>query len=246
MNYSPDLLLATLIAWLTAGLLYVLFAALLVVFGYMVFQWFKHRKREEYALDFVTLMVRLPKDNEIKIDAAEQMFAGLYSLKKTGWVDWLIQPEHLFAFEIVALKESITFYVSCPRKIRDLVEKQIHGAYPAADIKERDEVNIFSEKGKVSFATLALEKATYYPLKTYKDLPTDGLSLITSAMSKMGDGEGAMIQILLQPENRSWQNKGRGYMQKEKKREADPEKASYAHDPKEMEAIPHLVQRGGR
>ena len=42
----------------------------------------KHRHRERYALDFVTLVIRVPKDNEIKIDAAEQMFASLYSIKK--------------------------------------------------------------------------------------------------------------------------------------------------------------------
>lgn len=40
-----------------------------LVLGYVFLQWFKHRKRESYSLDFVTLLVRLPKDNEIKIDA---------------------------------------------------------------------------------------------------------------------------------------------------------------------------------
>jgi hypothetical protein len=33
-----------------------------------------------------------------------------------------------------------------PQKIRDLVEKQVNGAYPTAEIKEVDEVNIFNEK----------------------------------------------------------------------------------------------------
>jgi len=165
-------------------LLLFLFWTLMAVFAYMFFQWFKHRKREEYALDFVTLLVRLPKDNEIKIDAAEQMFAGLYSLKKSG-VGTFMKTEDLISFEIVGLKEEIAIYVSCSRKIRDLVEKQIHGAYPQADIKAVDEVNIFNEKGRVSFHTLSLNKATYLPIKTYKDLPTDGLSLITSAFSSM-------------------------------------------------------------
>ncbi|MCA9369605.1 MAG: type IV secretion system DNA-binding domain-containing protein [Pseudomonadales bacterium] len=221
-----------------------IFAAIIAVFFYMLLQWYKHRNREEYALDFVSLLVRLPKDNEIKIDAAEQMFAGLYSIKHSGVFSFL-KPEDVFSFEVVALKEEISFYISCPKKIRDLVEKQIHGAYPNADISERDEVNIFSEKGRVDFAALKLEKANYYPIKTYKDLPTDGLSLITSALSKLDDGEGAIVQILLRPEGKKWRDQGRSHIQNEKKKEADPEKATYGHDPKEMEAIATKTEKPG-
>lgn len=218
--------------------------ALTMALAYILIQWLKYRKRESYALDFVTLLVRLPKDNEIKVDAAEQMFAGLYSLKHHDIFAFL-KPEEIISFEIVGLKEEIAFYVSCPRRVRDLVEKQIHGAYPFADIKEQDEVNIFSEKGRVSFATLKLKDATYLPIKTYKDLPTDGLSLITSAFSKMGEGEGAVLQILIHPEGNKWQKKGRNYIKNEKKREADPQKATFGHDPKEMEAVTTKVEKPG-
>ncbi|MBT4124077.1 MAG: type IV secretion system DNA-binding domain-containing protein [Candidatus Pacebacteria bacterium] len=226
--------------FLLVGVLIVALAFL----GYLFFQWFKHRKREGYSLDFVTLLVRLPKDNEIKIDAAEQMFAGLHSMKKSGFFSFL-KPEELISFEIVALKEEISFYVSCTKKVRDLVEKQIHGAYPFADIKEQDEVNIFNEKGKVEFNYLKFQNAKYLPIKTYKDLPTDGLSLITSAFSKMGNGEGAILQILIHPEGNGWKKKGKKFISNEKKREADPQKATYGHDPKEMEAITTKVEKPG-
>ena len=242
--FNTDVLMTNFVDIMLMLVWIVFFGALVAVFGYMVFQWFKYRDREQYALDFVTLLVRLPKDNEIKIDAAEQMFASLYSVKKDGWFHWL-QPEDLISFEIVALKEDLAFYINCPRKIQDLVEKQVHGAYPGADIREVDEVNIFSEKGRVAFASLKLEKADYFPIKAYKELPTDGLSLITSAMSKMGDGEGAVLQILLQPESRRWQERGYSYMQHEKKREADPEKATYKHDPKKMEMIDSKISKPG-
>lgn len=232
------------VAWLLMGLDLLLLLVIIAIFGYMFFQWFKNRSREKYALGFVTLLIRLPKDNEVKIDAAEQMFAGLYSLKKNKWKA-LLQPEDMFAFEIVALKEDIAFYISCPQKIRDLVEKQIHGAYPNADIKEVDEVNIFSEKGRVSFAAMKLSKGSYFPVKTYKDLPTDGLSLVTSALSKMSDGEGAIVQFLISPTGKRWQKKGRNYVAGQKKREADPEKATYSHDPKEMEAVNTKTEKPG-
>ncbi len=224
-----------------------LIAALLVVLaalGYFFINWLKHRRREEYALDFVTLMVRLPKDNEIKVDAAEQMFAGLYSIKQSGLLSFM-KPEDIFSFEIVALQENIAFYVSCPSKLQDLVEKQIHGAYPNASIREVDEVNIFSENGHVEFASLSLKKDDYLPIKTYKDLPTDGLSLLTSAMSKMGEGEGAMLQILMRPEGNGWRSAGKSYIQNKKKKEADPDTASYDHDPKEIEQIKNKTEKPG-
>ncbi len=241
---DPQALLGVVLSYVMTGVVILLVLAIVAVLFYMLYQWIKHRKRESYALDFVTLLIRVPHENETKIDAAEQMFSGLYSLKKDGIFSFL-QPEDMFSFEIVALKEEIAFYVSCPARIRDLVEKQIHGAYPNADLKEVDEVNIFSEKGRVALAQLTLEKADYFPLKAYKDLPTDGLSLVTSALANMGDGDGAMIQILFQPEGKGWQKKGRSYISAEKKREADPDKASYSHDPKEMEAIGTKTEKPG-
>ncbi|KUK79117.1 MAG: hypothetical protein XD95_0600, partial [Microgenomates bacterium 39_7] len=137
------------------------------------------------------------------------------------------------------------FYVSCSRKIQDIVEKQINGAYPPAKISEVDEINIFNEEGRVAFGALKLSKPNYYPIQTYKDLPTDGLSLITSALSKMHAGEGGILQILVQPTGNRWHKKGTSYMSKQKKKEADPDKASYQHDPKEMEAISDKISRPG-
>ena len=247
MNQAPDVnqLAASIIDFIGMIFVLVVLLGIIGVFVYMLFQWFKYRKREGYALDFVTLLVRVPRDNEIKIDAAEQMFTGLYSLKNSGLIKSLTTPEHIITFEIVAMKEDIAFYVTCPRSIQDLVEKQINGAYPTATLKEVDEVNIFSEKGKTAFASLKLAKGNHFPIKTYKDLPTDGLSLITSALSKLSDGEGAIIQILLQPVSSKWQKKARNYVASQKKREADPEKATYGHDPKEMEAITTKAEKPG-
>ncbi len=244
MNLQVDVVLGQVVSLLIQLVIFLGVLVLAAVFAYMFFQWLKHRNREQYALDFVTLLIRLPRDNEIKIDAAEQMFSGMYSLKKSGFFAFL-KPEDLVSFEIVALKEELSFYVNCPRKIRDLVEKQIHGAYPNADIKEADEVNIFSEKGRVACASLKLGKPTYFPIKTYKDLPTDGLSLLTSALSKMSDGEGAIVQFLIHPEGDGWRKKGRSVIANEKKRESDPEKSTFSHDPKEAEQISNKTDKAG-
>jgi hypothetical protein len=92
---------------------------------------------------------------------------------------------------------------------------------------------------------LVQKKSRYLPIKTYKDLPTDGLSLITSALSKLGEGEGAIVQFLLEPASAGWQKGGKSYVSSSKKRESDPDKATYNHDPKEIESISSKVEKPG-
>lgn len=244
MSPQGEQLLSKINIFMLNFLTVVILVGIAVFLLYLLSVYIKNRRREKYALNFVTLLVKLPKSNEIKIDAAEQMFAGLYSLKKIGALSFL-EPEETIGFEIIGLKEDIAFYVTCPRHIQDLVEKQINGAYPSAAISEVDEVNIFNDAGRVAFSALKFNQASFYPIKTYKDLATDGLSLITSALSKMSDGEGATLQILLQPASKSWQKKGDRHNQKQKKQEANPDTASFTHDPKEVEAINNKTSKPG-
>lgn len=212
--------------------------------GYGLILWWRNRKREEYSLSFVTLEVRVPRDNEIKIDAAEQMFASLYSIKKGGFLKFL-EKEHSVSFEIVGEKESIKFLISCPRDLVDLVEKQVHGAYPGAQVKEVKEPMIFSKDGKVVFASMVKDEAGFYPIQSFRELPTDPLSSITSVMAKLKDDEGVMMQVVVSPADKSWQSGGRGYVSSTKEEEADPESASYEVDAKELEAVQHAVGKPG-
>jgi len=213
-----------------------------VAYSFLV--WWRYRGREQRSLEQVLLEVALPRDNEIKIDVAEQMFASLSSLKKGGWFSFLHPQEHL-TFEIVALPEDIRFYVSTPKKLQDLIEKQINGAYPDAEIKKVPEYNIFSENGKVAFALLKLRTSSYYPIKVYKDLATDPLSSITSAMAKMGEGEGMAVQILISPAESKWQSAGKRFVSRVKKEESEPEKAKFKIDAKSLEAIESKCTKPG-
>ncbi len=220
------------------------FAGILALIGYIVFLIWKYRNREEHSLDTVLLQVAVPRDNEVKIDVAEQLFASLHSIAHHDMWSWLHPQEHL-SFEIVAKSEDIRFYVAVPKKLMDLVEKQIHGAYPGADIKLVEEYSIFSETGKVSFAALCLSAIDYNPLRIYRDLPTDPLSSITSVLAKMKPGEGAAVQILIQPAEGKWREQGRGYISHVKKDESNPEKASFKVDPKSLEAIEQKTSKPG-
>lgn len=239
-----------------------LFGALFLVGGiglflYLLMLWYTYRNREEESLKSVLLQVALPRENEIKIDAAEQFFSSLASLRKGGMLSFVKMQPHI-GFEIVGVSGDIRFYIHVPNKLRDLVEKQINGAYPDAEIKPVDEssakgkeyiagseYNIFSENGKVAFASLRLKSYNYLPIKVYKDLPTDPLSSITSVLAKMTEGEGAAIQILVSPADGKWKKEGRSYVAKTKKAEANPETAKYSADTKELEAIENKISKPG-
>ena len=204
----------------------------------------RYKKREKMAVESVSLDVLLPKENEIKIDAAEQLFSSLSWLKKSGKFA-LLDVDDVLGFELIAQHASIKFVVTTPKKLQDLVEKQIYAYYPTADIRVIDEPNIFTEKGKVAYTALKMKHANYYPIKTYRELGTDSISSMTSAMSKMGEGEGAVMQILIRGADSSWKKSGKGYIAKTKKDESTPDKATFKVDQKTLEKIDEKVTKTG-
>jgi len=227
-----------------AVLIFLLAAAALT--AYILIIYLRWKNREDRSLDMALLHVALPRDNEVKIDAAEQFFASLSTISSggEGFFKQLETPDHL-TFEIVATSGDIRFYVSTPRELKDLVEKQIHGAYPGAEVKEVSEYNIFSKQGTVEFASLKLAKEDHKPIKIYKDLPTDPLSSLTAGLAKMGPGEGAMVQFMVYPAKDSWAEAGRSYISSTKKKESNPEEAKYNVEAKTLEAIENKVSKPG-
>lgn len=203
------------------------------------------RKRESQSLEMVTLEIKVPKDNEAKIDAAEQLFAGFAGLKKASGILGVFDVSDTVAFEIVGQQGKVGFYITVPEKLRDMVEKQIYAFYAACDIQIVDEPNIFTEEGKVAYAGLRLKNADYQPIKLYKELPTDSLSSITSPLSKMNAGEGGIIQILIRGTASNYKKSGRGFIGSTKKKEADPEKATFKIDQKDLERISEKMQKPG-
>jgi len=219
-------------------------AFFLAFLGFIVFTFFRWRGREKDSVDSVLLRVLVPRTNEVKIDAMEQVFASLFSIKKGGWKQkFSFQPS--IGFEIVAREGYINFYVFCPSRLKDLVEKQINGAYPDAEVVEVPEYNIFTDTGKVAYKAFQLRAENYKPIKTFKDLPVDPLSSITSVLAKMGEKEAAVIQILISPADSKWQKDGSHFISETKKRESDPEKAKFSVSGKTLEAVENKIGKPG-
>ncbi|HEX9008577.1 MAG TPA: type IV secretion system DNA-binding domain-containing protein [Patescibacteria group bacterium] len=221
-----------------------LILALLILAWTVFLLWLKYNNREEVSLNFVLLEIAVPKDNEIKIDAVEQMFSSLYSIKKGGFWQQFKAQQHM-SLEIVGRKEDIRFYISCHRKNVELVEKLISGTYPGTRVKQVDEYNIFFKDAKVAFTELALKSNSFRPIKTFKELPVDPLASITSALAKFSENEAAAIQIIITPADSSWSKSGESYVSKVKKDEANPEKAKFKMNPQDMEAITNKINKVG-
>ncbi|RJP46206.1 MAG: type IV secretory system conjugative DNA transfer family protein [Armatimonadetes bacterium] len=214
-----------------------------VFFGRYLVAWYRDKDREKYSLESVLLQVVVPRDNEIKIDAAEQFFSSLYSIKKgTGFLNRI--PQHRISFEIVALHESTRFLICVHKSLQDLVEKQIHGSYPDAKIEVVPEYNIFSEKGQTAYTMYKLKGADYFPIKTYRDLPVDPLSALTSALSKMQEEEGTVIQLILSPSDGKWKDIGKKWLKKEKD-PGKPDAPKPTPDAKQLEAVENKMSRQG-
>ncbi|MFA6250741.1 MAG: DUF87 domain-containing protein [Candidatus Shapirobacteria bacterium] len=228
-------------------LLLVLVGIFLGICFYALVLWIRWRGRENKSLELVTLQVAVPHDNEVKIDAMEPIIASLSSMYKPAKPKFL-QPffaQKSASLEIVGNKDDIRFYMSVPKNYQDLIEKQIYSVFTGADVRPVDEPNIYCEEGKVEYAWMGTKKTPFYPLKTYKEIPTDPLSSITSALSKLSNEETVAIQLVITPTDGSWAKSGRGFISGTKKSESNPEKASYKVDAKQLEAIETKTSKQG-
>ncbi len=153
---------------------------------------------------FVVLAAQVPKKNDKTPQSAEQFFAALHGIYRN---DPVIQ-EYL-GFEIVARKDSITFYIFTPIHLRDFIEGQLYAQYPGLTITQvPDYTRDIDLSGKhVAVTKLNLEKTDVYPIKTYAGTDIDPLASITGAMATLELGEQIWLQILARPVGVDWQNR---------------------------------------
>lgn len=242
-----DFFIQQLLGFVFIAFILILVLLLVVFLSYAFSLWIKWRDRESKSLDSITLLVVVPQDNEVKIDATEQIINSFGSLYKSAKIKFLqsLETQPSVSLEIIGTNEDIRFYINTPKKYQDLIEKQIYSVYAGADVQKVDDPNIFSDDGKVEYSWLKVKKTTFYPLKTYKEISTDPLAAITSALSKLSQKETVAIQLILSPTDGKWAKIGKSFISNTKKSEANPEKASYKIDAKQLEAIENKSNKIG-
>ncbi len=184
----------------------------------------KEKSSLKKSLGLAYFEVKLPQDNEIEIKAADQMFTGLTGIgKKLKRLQKYLDAQTFVSFEIVAFKDNIRFFVVCPEKIANLVDRQINGNYPEAEINRVKEYNLFPDDASVAFAALTLDKESRLPVRNYEELPVDPLATLLDAFSKLQSNEAAAYQVVITPAGSSWRNDSKDYIRKIKEKMSDPD-----------------------
>lgn len=174
--------------------------------------------RQAQAVDnseHVMITLEIPRANDKKELAAEQMFASLHGilrdraeLRMSGGLQ-----EHI-SFEIAAIEKLIRFYVWLPKHLQNFVEGQIYAQYPTVQIHTLDEDYTKREfKHDVVYTSeLTVTDSEYLPIKTFQSFEVDPLAGITATLAKLEEtGEEVWIQVLTRPVADGWHKSASQY-----------------------------------
>lgn len=173
----------------------------------------------ERSLKMVPLLITIPRDAGSKdyqaqnrdnrdmmrevVSVVESFYSNLNVLyNKYKLVKNLFVGSPHVVLEIVAKDREIFFYIAVPFAFLDLVEKSLSAQYPECNIERAEEHNIFNASWgieNVSGGELRASNSFFFPFRTYQELDSEPLEALTSSLSKLEDGEGAAIQILIRP-----------------------------------------------
>jgi hypothetical protein len=165
--------------------------------------------------DTVLLLLQVPRTNDKKELAAEQMFASLHGLLTLPSQRKFLNAAHRvrISFEIAVLEKRIGFYVCVPKYLKDFVEEQIYAQYPNVQISEAPDFSRSDEHPAASLAAeMRLASNEALPIKTFQSFEVDPLAAITATLAKFEEGEEAWIQLVMQPAAKNWHRKSERYI----------------------------------
>ncbi len=202
---------------------YVLFVLVVLFFHwFMRFQQYRLRRRQRW----IVMSVRVPKESELGPIAAEQILTTFHSINyELSFLDRMMGlSSDQVSLEVANVNNAITFYVTCPKKLKNLVEGQVYAQYPDVEIEQvqdyADERVVRSSRGGMNAelfknavgVELELEGPDFDPIKRYPQFEDrvnkvyiDPMAGITSALAKLNDpSEQVWLQIMLRPLDDTW------------------------------------------
>jgi hypothetical protein len=117
-------------------------AFLVAVELFIGFQQARIRAKEKY----LTVSIRVSKENETGPIVAEQIFSTVHSMARelSFWDRLRGMSQDQVSFEIANVDRNIRFYVHFPVRLRNLVEGQIYAQYPNVEIVETEDYSSHS------------------------------------------------------------------------------------------------------
>lgn len=164
------------------------------------------------AYEHCLLMLEVPRTNDKKELAAEQMLAALHGIlrpKKELRLSGHLQ-EHI-SLEITSTGQRIRFYIWMPKHLQAFVEGQIYAQYPTVQIFEQtdDYASRRLDQPVVYSAELKLTDVETLPIKTFPSFEVDPLAAITATLAKLDkEDEEMWIQIIARPISDDWHREG--------------------------------------
>ncbi|HRY31239.1 MAG TPA: type IV secretion system DNA-binding domain-containing protein [Candidatus Paceibacterota bacterium] len=141
---------------------------------------------------------RQKEDFDLKkfFELMEQFYLGMLSVADSDEEEYLT----IEIANAIGSREFI-FYVSVPDPKIDLFEKQLISVFPDAMIREqKDDFNIFNEKGSSKGVYLDQEKAPARTIRTHDTFGSDPMKVLLNVFSKLKEKEeAAAIQMIFKP-----------------------------------------------
>lgn len=166
----------------------------------------------EFAHEHCLLMLEIPRANDKKELAAEQMLASLHGILRDNRELRLSgQMQEHFSLEIAAIGQRIRFYVWVPKPLQAFVEGQMYAQYPTVQIYEQQQD--YSERqlhqSVIHSTELTLIADETIPIKTFPSFEVDPLAAITATLAKLDkEDEEVWIQMLVRPISDDWHKRG--------------------------------------
>jgi len=148
------------------------------------------------------------KDFKDVLGIMTHFYTSLHSIHESRF-RYKAHGQEFLSLEYAVLNGEINFFIVCPAKLENLIEKQLTSFYPDCFIERVEDYNIFNENYKSGGTYMRLSKPYIIPFKSYQRLNSDPLNNIVNALSKFDENEGAGIQIMIRPKKDGWQKKGK-------------------------------------
>jgi len=168
------------------------------------------------GIEGTVLLLQIPRTNEKKELAAEQLFASLHGLLLTAEKQQFRAIERdVVSFEIAVQHKRIGFYVWVPNHLKTFVEEQIYAQYPTVYISEVPDYTLETQTYSTQLAAeLQLSAHEALPIKTFPSFEVDPLAAITAALAQFDEQEEAWLQVVLRPARDNWYKKSEQYTNK--------------------------------
>src|SRR6266404_1917556 len=169
-------------------------------------------KKIEAAHDHTLLMLEVPRTNDKKELAVEQMLAALHGMLRTKRelkLSGTLQ-EHV-SLEVAAIGQRLRFYIWTPKHLQAFVEGQIYAQYPTVQIFEQEEdyADRQLHQTVIHSTELTLTTDETIPIKTFPSFEVDPLAAITATLAKLDkEDEEMWIQIMARPIHDDWHRRG--------------------------------------